>query len=447
MKKFTGTGVALAVFGALLVWLLWYQPKTKDERDEAKKTVVKAEREKIDRIEVTNATGAYVFEKKGDAWLLTSPRNAPAEDAVTSQMLNALAELIATDLVWKDPTAEQKKLAGLDPPAITVKYRAGGKEQTLLIGKAHSREDGYYVSAAKGPVYMGRKWSLDPFAKSLEDFRRKKLFVFDKDDVRTISIGAVELSRADSISPWHTAGKPFEGRADRGKVNGMLTRATALKAKAWLAPETQLDARYEMRIGLTSGEEHRLLVGQDRGSGEWLARVGTSGEIVVTADPRPLDDPKEIASWKDPQLYDFVVDDVSKLTVEVDGQTVVVTRDEDRMWKAGTNVVNAEATAFLRDAKLAKAIETSSEAKGTNSPVVKATWVTPTQTLELVLGDPKTGTKPVQRWIKTNESPRAALVQEDLLSHARALKDAAMKVEAATTGTSGKVNVTVDKGT
>ncbi len=453
MKKFSGTWIALAVFGGLLVWLFWLNPKSKDEREEASKTVVKAEREKIDRIELVNAAGTFVFEKKGGAWEITSPIAGPAEDVAMSQMLNALSQLIATTRVYEKPTEEQRKQAGLEPALTTVKFRADGKEQTLLVGKPHSREESYYVSTPGGAVFMGRKWSLDVFGKGLDEFRRKKLFVFDKDDVRNLWVGDVELSRADALAPWHTNGKPFEGRADRGKVNGLVTKLQNLRAKAWLGADTKLETKYEIAVGLANGDRERLFVGQAAGADEWLARTGTSGEIVVTSGPRPLDDPKEIASWRDPQLYDFVVDDVSKLEVEVDGQTITVTRDAEQMWKAGGNVVNPEATTFLRDAKLAKAVETSGAPKGTDRPVVKATWVTPTETMTLLLGDPQPGTKPVQRWIRTHETKGAVLVQEDFLSHARALKEAASRVPAATSTTSagasqkGSINVTVDKGT
>src|SRR5688500_6801316 len=136
MKRFTGTWVLVAIFAALLAFLLLGKPKSREEVREAELTIAKADRDALERFEVTNANGTFVLVKgTDDGWSLTSPIAVPVEESALNQMKNAIEELVASDVAWKKPAAEDRTRAGLDAPAATVTWKAGGDTGTLEIGK------------------------------------------------------------------------------------------------------------------------------------------------------------------------------------------------------------------------------------------------------------------------------------------------------------------------
>lgn len=449
MRKFAGTWIAVAIFGALLVWLLVGKPKSKDERDEAAMTVVSAERDAIDRIAISSSAGRVVLEKAGTAWSIVDPVAYPVEDAASSQMLNALASLVATDLVWKEPTAAQRAQAGLAPPATTVTFRAGGKEKTLLLGKTFTKGDSVYVSAGgNAPVFLARKWSVDVFGKSPDDYRRRKLFVFERDDVRSLSLegagGTITMTREDALAPWRVT-EPFQGRADRGKANGVIAKLSNLRAETFVpadAPGHPMGKPGgEVSFTTADGARHTLVVGAWTGAPKgdedirWHARVGTAGQVVIVTNPLPLDLEKDFSAWRDPSLFDFVVDDVETLELVLDGETIGVRRDAEKMWlghlpQAGT-LVNPEATAFLRQVKQAKSTKqgvpappgsAAEKVYGLDAPALSGSWVTRGEKFELTVG--KFEGSSTARWMRTHESPVPQLVDVELIGPARALRDA-----------------------
>jgi hypothetical protein len=116
------------------------------------------------------------------------------------------------------------------------------------------------------------------------------------------------------------------------------------------------------------------------------------------------------------------------------------------MWKTGApvagNVVNPEATAFLRAAKEATTVKTGDAAPdgsaaahryGFDKPALSASWTTPQQKMTMVVGAQEPGSN--ARWIRTEESPVAHLVASDLLAPAQQLAEIAAKP--LVTGTSG----------
>lgn len=485
MKKFAGTWIVLGIFGILLAYLLIAKPKSKDERDEAKSTVVSAKRETIDRIEIVSSNGTIALAKTADKWAITAPKAYPAEDQVTNQMLTSLSSLESTAEPWKTPTDADRAKAGLAPPAATVKFHAEDGDHTLLIGKLTGEGDEYYVASPSKPgIYVARKWSVEDFGKGVDDFRRKRLFDFDRDDVRSLTVTgkgtSFAMTRLDPAAPWR-ATAPFQGRADRGKASNLVMKVSNLRADSFVAtPDASMglaSPRAKIVLGLKDGSTHTLIVGNATPDKKYFAQEGETGTTIVSAIPIFEELDAKVDDWRDKSLFDFTVDDVTSLEVKVDGTTAGAREDDAKMWKTTEpqkdSVVNLEATAFLRSAKEATGTELgdaapdgSAAAKryGFDKPLLQASWVTAQQKMEVVVGAEKPGTH--SRWMRTSEVPQAQLVATDLVTPARGFKDAASKAppppspvpspaaspagspsSAAVQGTSGSTTLTINKGT
>ena len=498
-RKFLPTLVILLVFAAGAIYLLVDQPKTKDERDEAALTVVKADRDNIDRIDVTNQDGTLHFTKAGDGWTFTvgsaggataaAPKTYRVEETEQNQMLNALSSLVATTVVWEKPADADKQQTGLAPAPLTAKvvFHAADGDHELDVGRATMKDDAYYVtSPARPSIFVARKYSVEVFGKAAQDFRRKKMLEFDRDDVRAVTIdekgkGApMVMTRVDALAPWKVT-SPFVGRADRGTVNGLLSKLESLRAESFVdtvTPETGLnDPQVRILLTLADGKMHTILVGAEKRDAAPTPASGPSktlyvqevegGQTALVSATIGEELTKPFDDWRDKSLYDFVVDDVSALDLKVDGKQIAAARDDAKMWKTSApvagNVVNPEATAFLRSAKEATRVKSGDAAPdgsaaahryGFDRPALAASWTTPLQKMTLVVGNPEPGTN--GRWVRTEESPVAQLVASDLLAPAKSLAEIAAKplvtstaggATTATKSTAGTTTLTIKNGT
>ena len=463
MRKFAGTWIALALFAGLVGWLLLAKPKSQDERKEASLTLAKTKRESIDRIEIRNANGTFVLARVSggptptpaaapspaasatpapppapEVWKIQQPRDLPVEDVALNQMKNALSDLVAVDPVWDAATDEQLAQVGLKDPLTTVTWHADDGDHGLLFGKAFPKGEQLYARARDSKkVYVVRKWGVEVFSKSLNDFRRHRLFDFDRDSVQKVEItavgnGTLAASRASMITPW-LATSPFTGRADRGKLNNFLARIAALRADDFAsgidARAAGLDApRAKITVSTSDGQTHTLLVGADAPGGKWYARDAASGEIAVCSASVPGDVKEPFAAWQDKSLLDFPIEDVASLELTVDGGTFSFHRDDNRMWVENTKKaeVNAEVATFLRTVRGATVSERAKTASF-DKPSLSASWIagsgTTAQKFEVTVG----AAKGTAHWVRTSEGPDALLVADDLARAARALVAASNK--------------------
>src|SRR4051812_49459788 len=110
-RRYVPTLFIFLLFAAGLTYLLFAKPKTKDERDEDTLTVVKSDRDKIDRVDLVNQNGTFHFAKAGDGWTFTvgsaggataaAPKSWRVEETAQNQLLNALSSLVATTAAWE----------------------------------------------------------------------------------------------------------------------------------------------------------------------------------------------------------------------------------------------------------------------------------------------------------------------------------------------------------
>lgn len=454
MKKFPGTWIVVAVFGALLLFLVVGKPKTRDEAKDAEMTLVSADREKLEKVAITNSSGTFVLEKKGESWRITSPRDLPVEESTLNQVKNALSELLASDPVWPKAGEEERAKAGLTTPSAKVVWKAGEKAGTLEVGRELPKNESYYVASSEKPgIFTTRKYSVEVFTKGLESYRRRKIVEFDRDDVRTILLETpgrepMMLTRSDPTAPW-IASTPFLGRADRGRANGLLTRLGNLRAEEFVdAPpkETGLDGlRGSITLTADGGAAWTVLIGAEKKSGaktRFFVREGEQGQVALAEGPLPEDLVPPFAEWRDKQLFDFFADDVSSVQLVLD-EPLNISRDADRMFAttSGTPVVvNTETSLFLRSARDATVAELgpaaapgSSRSKdlGLETPVVVARWSALGQVHSLEIGTTKPGTS--LRWVRTHESPQAVLVDAEPIVKAAASLAAAATTAAAPT--------------
>jgi hypothetical protein len=257
----TRTTLLLLFLVAALASFIWYwerhQQSTLQRR--AAGSLTSLEVDKIDSMEIQNASGTAKMKRKPDnTWYLTDP----FDDRVAPDFVQRLLDLankaeIADTLLEKDVKDSDRRSYGLsDKEAITIAWRSGGKTVgKLKLGKIGALGDTVYAESPGHKTYTdiyliwarpdAKSTNLrDEVARPLTDMRDLKLLPFSTSKIVSFSIrrpgagGEMQVQRklltADEATPW-TFTKPLKARGNQKRIDdfvGLFGTAQATKLQA-----------------------------------------------------------------------------------------------------------------------------------------------------------------------------------------------------------------------
>lgn len=199
------------------------------------KMILRYDREKADRFELTRGTTALEASRKDSDWSIAKPiairgDYGTLEGVVTSLSAVPMQKIVSTD-------ATNLRQYGLDTPTLTASVTVGGTRHTLLVGGKADGEFSYAMAEGRPAVYTIAPTVISDLSKGLNDLRRKDLF-----DMRSFTADRVELIRGtehltversrgkDGKDTWKDAG----GRSlDSTKIEDMVTRVSGLRATTY----------------------------------------------------------------------------------------------------------------------------------------------------------------------------------------------------------------------
>jgi hypothetical protein len=206
-----------------------FNKTTFDLRD---KTVLKIDREKVDRIEVQTTDGTKTFAKQGADWRVTAPIDARADFGAVEGIVGRLNTSPMKSIEAADVT-DAKELAkyGLDKPAATVRVSSGSSQAGLAIGKIAGEGTVYARDLSRPLVFTIESSLADELKKPVDEFRVKDLF-----DSRSFNTTRIEVARQGQTlafekekDTWKQV-TPAAKAADAAKVEALLTALTSTRA-------------------------------------------------------------------------------------------------------------------------------------------------------------------------------------------------------------------------
>jgi hypothetical protein len=222
-----------------------FNKSTFDLRD---KTVLKLDREKVERVEVQTADRTMTFVKQGPDWRITAPIDARADFGAVEGIIGRL-NTSPMKSIEAAAASDPKELAkyGLDKPVATVRVTSGSAQAGLAIGKT-AKEDTVYARDLSRPIVFTVESSLaDELKKPADEFRVKDLF-----DARAFNTTRIDVTRQGQTlafekdkDGWKQV-TPAAKAADAAKVDALLSALTSTRANGF---ETKLAA-----IGLDTPE-------------------------------------------------------------------------------------------------------------------------------------------------------------------------------------------------
>ena len=137
-----------------------------DLRDKA---ALKFSRDAVTNVTLTSGEGTVALAQAGGEWRLTSPEEAPADNAAADAIVNALSSARMQSVVdTPDPAA-----MGLARPAVTASVTAGPTRAVLEIGGPAPDGTRYARDAVRGLVFTVDASLAEQMSKTAADLRRK----------------------------------------------------------------------------------------------------------------------------------------------------------------------------------------------------------------------------------------------------------------------------------
>ena len=137
-----------------------------DLRDKA---AMKFARDAVGGVTITSGTPTITLTRAGGAWKLTSPTDAPADEAAVEGLIGRLATARMQSMVDASESAD----TGLAKPAASVAVTAGPTRAHLEIGGPAGEGRVYARDTVRNLVFTVEAALADELKKKPEDFRKK----------------------------------------------------------------------------------------------------------------------------------------------------------------------------------------------------------------------------------------------------------------------------------
>jgi hypothetical protein len=256
---------------------------------------------KIDKVVITQAAGdagtgkEVTLEKKGEAWQVTKPVTAKANDANVKSLLDNLKTLKVTESISpsKDSYAEHDLTD--DKALHAVFYKGAEVAADFHFGKSGGRGQMTRVKDKDG-AFAIKGYSSYLYARDLKDWRDREVFKFEDTKAKTVDIvnehGTFafvkdgENWKGKFKKAKEPAGKEI-AKFDQEKVKDLLRAYKALSADGFAdgksAADTGLDKPVAtVTIVLDDGAKKTLEVGKTaEGTARWARASGVSEIISI----------------------------------------------------------------------------------------------------------------------------------------------------------------------
>jgi hypothetical protein len=266
-------------------------------------------------IEYVTPEGTLRLARSDSGWLLELPRELPADTKKVDTFLRDWTEGFAPDLrLDPRPSGDALEQFGLDD-AHRSELRIEGNQGTLahvFVGKTIAGGSHYLVQPGEPSVYRGRVPGVFRLAPDADEWRDKRLFPFEKDDLSGLVLqggkGDFEFARAETTDRAFWTGVRPEGFEPASRSLDAMGRSLGnLKAQRILEGDEAEAARADAGLA-----DPTLVVRATTESGRvWLLRFGaeeTPNETVwasIDDDPRLFVLPKSIHRQFDKDLDDL----------------------------------------------------------------------------------------------------------------------------------------------
>ncbi len=259
--------------------------------DLREKSILKFERDKVDRVEIASADQSLAFAKTAGQWALTRPVQARADMGSVEGVIGRIQSAQMKSIASAAPTSKEITQYGLDKPAATVAVGAGSARAEIAIGKPGPTGQVYARDLSRPMVFTIESSIADDLKKKADDFRPKEIFEFRSFTATRLEItldgGTLAFEKVkvkDAPDKWQVVGAKKD--VDAPKMETLLASLTDLTAASFVDAKAKTGADAPAAVVLAkfddNKKEEKVVFGKV-GSDIFAVRAGEPGAARIDA--------------------------------------------------------------------------------------------------------------------------------------------------------------------
>jgi hypothetical protein len=353
----------------LYLWLVEVPSEQKRVASEAAaKQLLDFKEEDVQAFTLVSSQGEMeLLREKDGRWVIRKPKAMEADAAAVDEFLRTL--LLAQVARVVDESGTDLVSYGLAAPSLTVSFRLTSGTRTIRLGDSVPLSATLYAMHEGVPkVLLTSLSGRDVLMKNIQEFRRKRVFSFDRNQVTRLKVSTpretvVLYKEGHGDKATWTIKSPAEAPADQPEVKSLLIGLQDLKAQAFLDdPKDRAATRARLSqplatFTLREGETDRTLsLFIDPRDKRLAYAESTPQEPLYKVAPAVAQDlAKGLFALRSKQLIAAEPEHVNTLVIKTGGQEFALTRagaawlvDGDPSQKADTARVNMFVTRVVR---------------------------------------------------------------------------------------------------
>lgn len=335
--KFKTTLILFLVFMGLLAFIFLFDVKDVGKEEPGEK-LVDLSSDDVDSIQFKTEEGTITFKREGeDNWLISEPIEAKADKYEVDRIADDFSSLEIDRIVEEVP--EDLEKYGIPQKEITLKFKDKEEPVKVLVGMENPLDQKFFAKREdETRVVLIASTHKTLLEKKVFDFREKKIFQLEADDVKGIKLhsGDIQWAAEKAEEEWFLK-NPVESLAEKSDITSLLSSLSDLKAKEFVSEEKNEE---EMKKFMLDAPEHTVtlqmpLKNQEvtfliqKSEDKLYATTSLSPKIVEVEDTILSKLEKDPLEMREKEVADFYAWEVNKVSLERGDLSFTVIKDEE----------------------------------------------------------------------------------------------------------------------
>ena len=374
--RFKGTAALAAVFIGIVFYYfqidLPSEKRKKEEKDRSEKVIL-FDPENVKTISFIKGEISIKLKRLGiDEWQMTAPVNANGDAPAVSAFLSFLNNLNFTRVVEESP--KDLTPLGLDTPDFKIILSMNnGETKGVRVGDDHPMGNKVYLARLNESRVLAAGVTKNRLDRKVHDLRDKTILDFKTPQITKIELirNGKTLSLKKNEESWEVSEGKIAAKGNETEITNLLNTIQAAQIEQFVEEKPEQLTSYglnnsKLTVKLTTLNTKKplvLLIGGKNEHGFYAKTLPKKNVFTINQSLFDTLNNRKLVDFFNKSLVDFNDDDLTKVTLLMDDDSVDLIRDEKDLqkWtmvkpvnmKANTATINS----LLFDLKNARIVE------------------------------------------------------------------------------------------
>ena len=344
--RFKGTAALAAVFiGIVFYYFLIDLPsekRKKEEKDRSEKVIL-FDPENVKAISFIKGENTITLKRLGtDEWQVTAPIDAKGDAPAVSAFLSFLNNLNFTRVVEESP----KDLTpfGLDTPALKIILSMNnGETKGVRVGDDHPMGNKVYLARLNESRVLAAGVTKNRLDRKVHDLRDKTILDFKTPQITKIEFirNGKTLSLKKNEESWEVSEGEISAKGNETEITNLLNTIQAALIEQFVEEKPEQLTSYglnnsKLTVKLTTSKASEplvLLIGGKNEHGFYAKTLPKKNVFTINQSLFDTLNNRKLVDFFNKSLVDFNDDDLAKVTLLMDDDSVDLIRDEKDLQK------------------------------------------------------------------------------------------------------------------